>query len=47
MIFSLLPVDIWRRNYNIFQFIEQFIITALTTGAVIFSVVIFEMCLTL
>ena len=30
-----------------FQFIEQFKITALTTGAVIFSVVIFEKCLTL
>ena len=28
MIFSLLPVDIWRRNYNIFQFIGQFIFTA-------------------
>ena len=23
MIFSLLPVDIWRRNYNIFQFIAE------------------------
>ena len=23
MIFFLLPVDIWRRNYNIFPFIEQ------------------------
>ncbi len=34
-------------NINRFQFIEQFKITALTTGAVIFSVVIFEMCLTL